>query len=163
MKTKIIKSSIIFTILLICVTFDIQNTFSQTQQKSSNIKQSGIIIKGEITNYKNFSPFITKDTYLQLILVTPDGSIQISTDSIARYSFGPGYTKTTILPDGKFKFHTKQLDAGSYSIAVQLLNHRSGQVPFPFLIKDSDFIKIEINDSLKVQPVFEIGKCSIRE
>jgi hypothetical protein len=80
-----------------------------------------IKVHAKIANMDAAGKQITKDSYLQLIRVTPDWSFKVSSDSNGKITYISDLAKTKINPAGEFELVANVLEPGKYAIAAQLV------------------------------------------
>jgi hypothetical protein len=133
------------------------------QSQQSKAKQHSITIKGTIENYDRINSQFAKESFLQLLVLPPDGSYSSQTDSTGRMIFTSEYAKTPVSKNGEFIFQLEDLKSETYYIVAQLLQHRSYNASAPFLIQNSKDVKIVIKENMPLPVVLDIGKCIIKE
>jgi hypothetical protein len=155
--TLLVRIILLFGGLVMSLSVQSQQSTSKQQTKPN------IIIKGIIENYDLIKTQFAKDSYLQLIVIPPDGSYSGGTDSIGRLILESEYAKTKVTTTGTFTFQIDNIKPGTYDVIAQLLKNRSYTASVPFLWQNSDFLKIEIKENLQLPIVIDIGKCTIKD
>ena len=106
------------------VTVDVGETIMPARHPSAP-ERSKITITGLIANLQESKSCVSKDSYLQLLLVdvhdATSTSPRYAKDERGRLRFDSGLPKASIASNGDFTFEADALKAGDYLIGVQLL------------------------------------------
>lgn len=162
MKNNKVRFGIIHLIRTILVMVGLVVSLSLQAQQATT-KQHSITIKGIIENYDKIKSQFAKDSYLQLLVLTPDGDYSSRTDSIGRMILTSNCAKTKVSINGEFIFQFDNLKPETYYVVAQLLQHRSYDASAPFLIQNSKDVKIIINENMQFPIILDVGKCTIKE
>ena len=121
-------------------------------------KQSGITIKGVITNLGDLDKnYLTQDSYLQLVFMSEDGQLSMTMYPDRGISYNSELMKIPIPNDGFFIFHLDSLEPGKYIIVAQGLLTSSRRLNNGIETKI-----IEILPSSKLPLVFDLGNLTIQ-
>lgn len=80
-----------------------------------------ITITGSIINIEKAKEFIAHDSYLQLVYLSPDGKLGGTTDDRGREKYDSDLPRIDFPSNGDFTLSVKNLGAGKYIVAAQLL------------------------------------------
>ncbi len=150
-------------VILVFLSIFMSSSVQSQQPATKQQVKPNIIIKGMIENYDIIKTQFASDSYLQLIVIPPDGSYSAGTDSIGRLFLKSEYAKSKVNSTGVFTFQIAGLKPGTYNVIAQLLQKRSYNNSIPFLSQNSDLLKIEIKENLQLPVVIDVGKCTIKE
>ena len=116
----------------------------------------GITVTGRVTNLEVAKTYLSNDSYLQLLLVPPDGQLSGGTDEQGRMFYESELAKSTISSTGVFRLQAEDLNPGRYLVVIQMLQPGwySG---YPFLIKVDEYLTIEIQQDVDLPLVIDIG------
>jgi len=121
-------------------------------------KLQSVTIKGVITDLAEAKGWIASDTYLQLALLGPGGSVDGRTER-GRWSASSNLPKipmSATVSKAPFSFECKGLDEGEYVVAVQLMERPGAN----FLMKDGQILKIRIS-RVKPGSTLDVGEVTI--
>jgi hypothetical protein len=117
-----------------------------------------ITIRGVITNLAEAKPAIDKDTYLQLLSVSPGGALRgsITVAADGRVTYESDLPKTAIPARGPFSIQCKGLTPGKYLVAAQ----RGSFAEQPFLRKGTSYLLITVPERV-TGPVLDVGAVTL--
>lgn len=123
-----------------------------------------VVIIGFITNLEEAKEYITKDTYLQLLLVPSDGGVGFSTDEQGRTTYTSELPRIDIPSDGYFMFKTINLKPGRYVIVAQCLEPYGlgrGGSQILALEGTKEFVIVDIPKEEKMSGLINVGNTFI--
>jgi hypothetical protein len=120
---------------------------------------TGITITGEIANLEKARSHLADDSYLQLVLLPPDGQLSGGSDERGRIFYDSELPKTRILSDGAFIFRAESLEPGKYLIAAQLLEDSFDMDTL--LKKGEGHVIVEIPQNVRLPQTIDVGEVTI--
>lgn len=143
-------------------------------QTGSDTRPVNLTIKGVITNISEVAEWIKDDTYLQLILVPPDGKVELKSDGEGRITYISVLPKTAVPAKGSFSIVCNALAPGKYLVAVQMFKRSivvngagresvdavNPQFWRPFLRKDKAALVITIPKDAS-GPILDVGQVTL--
>jgi hypothetical protein len=126
------------------------------------MKSRPVTIKGVVTNFAEAKGWIPSDAYLQLVLhVSPKGRLDVTVTHTSRgVTMSSSLPKTSMPEAGStwaFSFDCKDLDDGTYVIAVQLAATAANR---PVLVQRGQQT-LEIRVSKRTGPTLDVGDVTI--
>jgi len=131
---------------------------SHGAQTGSDTRPVNLTIKGMITNIPEASERIKDDTYLQLVLMPPDGKLPIRVSG-GRITYVSALPKTAIPAKGSFSIECKALEPGKYVLAAQMFRW-SNEFWHPFLSKGKTALEITIPKDA-TGPILDVGRVTL--
>jgi len=121
-------------------------------------------VNGKIANMDVAGKQITKDSYLQLIRVTPDWSFKMSSDSEGRVTYISDLARTKINAAGIFSLVANGLQPGEYAVAAQLVQYATANAGGPLLLKKgtNDVAVVTVPADLKGELKVDLGDLVIQ-
>ncbi len=120
-------------------------------------KTAVVTIKGVITNLAAGKARITGDTYLQLLLIPPDGKLSVKAEA-GFLSFPSSLARVSMPAKGPFSLACSGLASGTYVLVVQKYVFSTDGVR-PFLLKGERPLEIKISDS--TASVLDVGEVTL--
>ncbi len=119
--------------------------------------KAAVTIRGVITNLLAGKARITPDTYLQLLLIPPDGKLSVKAE--AGFLSFPSSLPTVSMPaKGPFSLTCSGLASGTYVLVVQKYVLSTDGIR-PFLLKGERPLEIKISDS--TASVLDVGDVDL--
>jgi hypothetical protein len=97
------------------------NAYTWLVRSNKGGESHDIRIHGTITNINTLLGYAGEDSYLQLVYLPPDGSVNFTTDGQGRFAYTSDLPSIDIPESGSFAFTVDNLFSGDYFIAPQLL------------------------------------------
>ena len=80
-----------------------------------------LTITGTITNFDEFAALVVPETYVQLVPMSADGRVGITTDDKGRFAYDSNLPKLPVPKKPAFAFDLPTIAPGKYFIAAQRL------------------------------------------
>ena len=92
-----------------------------------------VTIAGTITNFDEFAALVVPESYIQLVPLTADGNLGISTDAQGRFAYNSDLPKLPVPKKAAFSFDVPNTPPGRYLLAAQRLRAQgmTAQGSFP--------------------------------
>lgn len=92
-----------------------------------------LTITGTITNFDEFAALVVPESYVQLVPLTADGNLGISTDAQGRFAYNSDLPKLPVPKKAEFSFDVPNARPGKYFLAAQRLRAQgmTAQGSFP--------------------------------
>ena len=123
------------------------------------VPADSVTVTGRVTNLEAAKPYLSDESYFQLLLVSKDGHFGIRSDAKGLITFNSDLAKSPISSDGAFRLQASKLDPGNYYVVIQKM--QPGWRGNPFLVREKKSWTIEISPDAKLPLIIEGGDLEL--